>query len=335
MNRRPKPRQRAFTLIELLVVMAVIGILIALLLPAVQNARESSRRTQCKNNLKQIGLALHTYVDAFQTFPPGSVRRYVGTFPPMGGSWQTSQLSWMTRLLPYLDQKTIYKKINWSQEQGDQGTPHTTLRATKLGMFRCPSDGNAGSSTTHAVTNYVTCIGHTTDASEGFIPPPSGVPTPSTQNAEGVMLINSYTSIAFIRDGTSNTMVVSECRVNDPWVVRYQGDVAGYTACQTGTAPPVTANTNTNSGRGYSWFFAQANQAWTYSTRMPPNDMATRNHECENFTTTGVFAARSHHTGGVHVLLCDGSLRFVNDNIERSIWKAIGTRASKEVVTQF
>jgi prepilin-type N-terminal cleavage/methylation domain-containing protein len=334
MNRRLSHRQRAFTLVELLVAMAIIGILVALLLPAVQNARESSRRTECKNNLKQIGLALHSYVDAFTTFPPGSVRRYVGTFPPMGGSWQTSQLSWMTRILPYLDQKSVHKQINWSQEPGDQGTPHTSLRATKLHMFRCPSDGRAGSSATHAVTNYVTCIGHTTDASEGFIPPPSGVPTPSTQNGEGVMLINSYTSIAHIRDGTSNTMVVSECKVNDPWVFRYQGDTAGYTACQTGTAPPITAN-NATGGRGYSWFFAQANQAWTYSTRLPPNDMATKNHECENFTTTGVFAARSHHVGGVHVLTCDGAIRFVNDNLDRQVWKNVGTRASKEVVTQF
>jgi type II secretory pathway pseudopilin PulG len=322
-------------LIELLVVMAVIGVLIALLLPAVQNARESSRRTGCKNNLKQIGLALHSYVDAFATFPPGSVRRYVGIFPPFGGSWQTSQLSWMTRILPYLDERPIYKKIDWSQEQGDQGATHTKLRATKLGIFLCPSDGNRNASTTYSPTNYVTCIGHTTNASEGFIPPPGGVPTPATQNAEGVMLINSYVSIGHIRDGTSNTMIVSECKVNNPWVYRYQGDTAGYTACLTGTDPPISNNVNTGTGRGFSWFFAQANQAWTYSTQLPPNDMATQNHECENFTTTGVFAARSHHTGGVHVLTCDGATRFVNDNIDRQIWKNVGTRAGKEVVTQF
>jgi type II secretory pathway pseudopilin PulG len=322
----------------LLVVIAIIGILVALLLPAVQNARESARRTGCKNNLKQLGLALATYVDAFGTFPPGSVRRFAGTFTPpapLGGSWQTSQLSWMTRLLPYLDQKTIYKKIDWSQEQGDQGATHAILRNTRLGIFRCPSDGaKEGSSTSHGPTNYVACIGHTTDRTEGFIPPPGGVPTAATHNAEGVMLVDSYTSMAFIRDGASNTMIVSECKVNEPWVFRYQGDVAGYTACQTGTAPPITAN-NASGGRGYSWFFAQSNQAWTYSTRLPPNDQATKNHECEDFTTTGIFGARSHHVGGVHVLTCDGAVRFVNDNVDRGVWKAVGTRNGREVISQF
>lgn len=326
MKSRPIFHRRAFTLIELLVVIAIIAILMALLLPAVQNAREASRRTACKNNLKQLGVALHTYIDQFQTFPPGSVRRYVGAFPPGGGSWQTSQLSWMTRLLPYLDQKSIYKQINWSQEPGDQGAPNSTLRNVRLGIFRCPGDGTKdGSSNSHGPTNYVTCIGHTTDDSQGFTP---------AQNTEGVMLIDSYTSIGMIRDGTSNTMVLSECLVNEPWVVRYAGNVALYTACQTGTAPAVTAN-NATGGRGYSWFFAESNQAWTYSTRLPPNDKATANHECEDFTTTGVFAARSRHVGGVHVLTCDGAIRFVGDNIARNVWQAVGTKSGREPISQF
>jgi len=232
----------------------------------------------------------------------------------------------MTRLLPYLDQKSISKKIDWSQEPCDQGATHTTLRNTRLGIVRCPSDGTRnGSSTTHGPTNYVACIGHTTDDSQGFLP---------SQNTEGIMLIDSYTSMASIRDGASNTMMLSECKVNEPWVFRYQGDVAGYTACQTGTAPSITAN-NASGGRGFSWFFAQSNQAWTYSTRLPPNDQATANHECEDFTTTGVFAARSQHVGGVHVLTCDGALRFVNDNVDRGVWKAVGTKNGREVISQF
>ncbi len=326
MKPRPIFRRRAFTLIELLVVIAVIGILVALLLPAVQNARESARRTECKNNLKQLGLALHTYVDAFATFPPGSVRRYSVGNPTGGG---TSQLSWLTRLLPYLDQKSIYKQVNWNQEPGDQGATNTTLRNTRLGIFRCPSDGvNNGSDTTYGPTNYVACIGHTTDASEGYDL------TQPLQNKEGVMLIDSYTSMAFIRDGASNTMLLSECKVNDPWVVRYAGNAAGYTSCLTGTDPPVTMN-NATGGRGYSWFFAESNQAWTYSTQLPPNDRATANHECEDLTTKGVFAARSQHVGGVHVLTCDGAIRFVNDNIDRGVWKVVGTKNGREPVSQF
>ncbi|MBI5761828.1 MAG: DUF1559 domain-containing protein [Planctomycetales bacterium] len=321
--------RRAFTLVELLVVMAVIGILMAILLPAVQQAREASRRTQCRNNLKQFGVALHTYHGSFLAFPPGSVRRVVGVTAPI--PWQTNQLSWITRTLPYLDQMVIYKQLNWAQEPGDQGATHTTLRGTPLKVMRCASDPTrVGSDVTYAPTNYVACIGHTTDDSQGYAP---------GQNNEGVMLINSYTSIDSIKDGSSNTMMVSECRVNEPWVYRYETNVAGYTACQTGTAPPVASNTGlsgvASGGRGYSWFYAQANQSWTYSTRLPPNDKATSNHECELFTNTGIFAARSYHDGGVNVLMGDGAVKFVNDNIDRGVWKTVGTKSSRDVLTTF
>ena len=113
-------RRRAFTLIELLVVIAIIGILIALLLPAVQQAREAARRSQCKNNLKQIGLALQNYVDQTQLFPPGSIRDYVN-YPAGTGSWNTSMLSWGARILPYVDKKAISQKIDWGIYPGTSG----------------------------------------------------------------------------------------------------------------------------------------------------------------------------------------------------------------------
>jgi len=122
-------RKRGFTLIELLVVIAIIAILIALLLPAVQQAREAARRSQCKNNLKQIGLALHNYHDNFRMFPPGDVRRLYGGV----SSWTTSMIGWIPRILPFLDQAVIYNQINWELETGVSATPNSELRKEKLG----------------------------------------------------------------------------------------------------------------------------------------------------------------------------------------------------------
>jgi type II secretory pathway pseudopilin PulG len=307
-----------------LVVIAIIAILIALLLPAVQQAREAARRSQCKNNLKQIGLALQNYLDSFEKFPPGSVRDYVN-FPAGTGSWNTSMLSWQARILPYVDNSAVTKQINWGLYPGS-AAGHAPLYTLKLPIYSCPSDPNSeGANPPIAPTNYVSCLGNSDDGA-------------STEN---LMYINSATTISDVKDGTSSTMVVSECKINDPWVYRYEGDVAGYVNCQAGTAPPVTNNWSTSGGsggtpgRGYSWFLAISNQSWTYTTRFRPNDRTQSNHECEQWSYPGFFAARSHHSSSVHTLMVDGATRNINSTIDLTTWRALGSKNKRETITEF
>ena len=308
-NRRKKS---GFTLIELLVVIAIIAILVALLLPAVQQAREAARRASCKNNLKQIGLALHNYHEQFKALPPGSIRDF-GYAP---GSWRTSQITWLARILPFLDQGPVFKKVDWKRYPGTGGA-NTSIRRLSIVGYRCPSSPDVLSSYSYAPTNYVACIGQDDQ--------------PNTTNA--IFAINKATRFRDITDGQSNTMAASECLAGEPFVKRFGSDTAGYQACQIGTAPPITSNVG-NEGRGYSWFYGMRNQAWTYSTILAPNDKATEKPECERWTSTGVFAARSKH-GGVHVLLGDGAVRFINDFIDMRTWRGLGSRNGAETLGQF
>jgi prepilin-type N-terminal cleavage/methylation domain-containing protein len=312
---RKAHRKKAFTLIELLVVIAIIAILIALLLPAVQQAREAARRSTCKNNLKQIGLALHNYHEKAGTFPPGSIRRYASGVD----SWSTSQITWMVRILPEMERSNLSKRVDWRREVGNGGA-NTSLRNEPIPGYRCPSDPGRKPHNSYEPTNYVACIGN----------------SDSGDSEAGVFYINSKTRIGDIKDGTANTMVVSECMVGFPFVKRYAGDTGGYNSCLNGIAPTVNSNIG-NEGRGFSWFFGQRNQAWTYSTRFRPNDKGgiSQNHECERWTSTGTFAARSQHTGGVHALLGDGSVRFISENINLGIWRALGTKDKGEVIGEF
>ncbi|MCH8830640.1 MAG: DUF1559 domain-containing protein [Planctomycetes bacterium] len=306
-------RRLGFTLIELLVVIAIIAILIALLLPAVQQAREAARRAQCKNNLHQIGVALHNYLETYSRLPPGVVRRY----QPGVDSWSTSQLTWMARILAHMEQGPLYRRVNWSRESGNGGS-NAALRNLKIAAYRCPSDPGVKPHNSYEPTNYVACIGN----------------SQSGDSKIGIMGINSSTRPRDVTDGLSNTMMVSECRVGFPFVKRYADDSGGYAACLVGAAPPITRNIS-NEGRGFSWFFGQRNQAWTYSTRWPPNFKATENHECELWTSTGIFGARSAHIGGVHILLGDGASRFVNESINLGIWRKLGTKAGGETIGNY
>lgn len=306
-------RRSGFTLIELLVVIAIIAILIALLLPAVQQAREAARRSQCKNNLKQIGLALHNYHDQFLTLPPGALRDF--THP--GGSWTTSQISWTARILPFMDQTPIFDKVDWEQYPGNSGA-NGTLRRLQLPMYRCPSAPGEAPSSSYAPTNYVGCIGR----------------DEQPDLTDATFQIRGRVRLADITDGTSNTMAVSECLTGEPFIKRFAGDTGGYAACKIGAAPPITSNVG-NEGRGYSWFYGMRNQAWSYSTVLAPNDKATKDQECERWTSTGVFAARSQHIGGVQVLFNDGRVRFINENLNMGIWQGLGSRNKEETLGEF
>ena len=324
--------KRAFTLIELLVVIAIIAILIALLLPAVQQAREAARRSQCRNHVKQIGLALHNYHDVCGSFPIGDLAS-VSASP-----WATERTTWQTRILPYIDEASLYNEIDFERSPGDGGV-NATVRNVDISVYRCPSDPGDRSTTqqaTYAPTNYVGCIGSASDVLGGGgstvvnSPLPNGFWAAFVQNdgtEKGIFASNSHIDLRKITDGASETMAVSECLVGFT-VIGGQYHFQDLNTCVYTTTPTYTLPQ-----RGYSWFYAKI-WTWAYNTMRTPNPELP---DCYSYNSgaIGNVPARSQHQGGVHILLADGSVRFVSENINLGVWRNLGDRDDGNVVGEF
>ena len=299
-------RARGFTLIELLVVIAIIAILIALLLPAVQQAREAARKTQCKNNLKQIGLALHNYHDSFLAFPSGWIGVEDG-FPTAhdGGSGA----GWGTMILPFMDQGNLYAVFDPNISIEDP--LNDGFRLNTLEVFRCPSDpqpdrfeieeeGSPGTVICELpIANYIGSFG--TVELDGCENAPGTAPVlPNGQcMGDGVFYHNSRVLIRDIADGASNTFFVGERRTNEPdgWYTTWVGRVAeGEEAFQ----------------------------------RVLGSFDHTPNHPDSHFDD---FSSR--HEGGAHFVLADGHVRFVSENIDTAVYQGVGTINGGEVVGEF
>lgn len=334
------PRRRAFTLIELLVVIAIIAVLVALLLPAVQQAREAARRASCKNNLKQIGLALHNYLDANKMFPIGSLFGNINGVQVYG----SSRISWMARLLPFIDQAAAYQMINFNLHPSNQGVNLPVL-GTNIASYRCPSDpgdrGTTGQSA-YACTNYFASVGTGQDiragAGDGTLLTgnsvnPDGYWSAVAQNNDkqpGIFSANSHARIESITDGTSNTVAVGEGLVG----TKIYGPTGSEPTCNAAGIASLTGATT----RGYSWFFGDY-PTWFFSTYRTPNYNRTSPnngiYECTNYSAGGPFSARSMHTGGAHAVLADGSVRFFSDNINLTTWNSLGDRADGRILGEF
>jgi prepilin-type N-terminal cleavage/methylation domain-containing protein/prepilin-type processing-associated H-X9-DG protein len=336
-----RPRRRAFTLIELLVVIAIIGVLIGLLLPAVQKIREAANRMQCANNLKQIGLALHNYHDVNNRFPPGYVDR--NTNPnstpdnDLGPGW-----GWASFLLPYVEQDNLYKQINFNQGVGIGS--NVAVCQLPLKIFQCPSDPYQdvvplwdSNFTTPIATvahgNYVGCNGwEECFNGAGGNPQPGGgadgLPGGFGQAGIGLFYRNSRTRIADVTDGLSNTIIAGERSANhapSTWTGAVTGArVPAWMATTPFTAPntpPAQAPVGPNGSAYDNADFAEALVlAHGNATHLPSADVPIFDPD--------VFY--SMHPQGANFLFGDGSVHYLSSSIHPFTYQYLCTIAGGE-----
>ena len=337
MNRQHNKKHSGFTLVELLVVIAIIGVLVALLLPAVQAAREAARRMQCANNMRQYSLALQNHHGAQNHFPAYFLaydedawpRKVLvsnkGEYKP--GAPYLTHHSWIAQLLPYMEQQPLFDLIDFDEPANDPDPDSGNYQAISQSpaFTRCPSDDALeGPDPTGRFKpcNYAACYGNT-GCTFGDSCQQEG------DGASGVMYIGSETGIRNVTDGTSSTVGVSELLVGRPWV-RAVGEPFATLA---GTGNPIDQNT-TWGGRGVSWLWSYRNSDSGFTTFMPPNDPLTSNHEPYVWSMYGYYAARSNHPGGINASMLDGSVRYFSDSIDIVAWRNMGSIAGEEVVTE-
>ncbi len=347
--------RRGFTLIELLVVIAIIGVLIALLLPAVQAAREAARRAQCTNNLKQIGLAIHNYHSVHDTFPMGASRTYSVPGTIYGwNNWSAQAL-----MLPFMEQQALYNAANfnlavWHASRTPAGYyGNLTVFNTRVSAFLCPSDGRAGVSNTNS---YQASVGPTTLGSG------MGNDAGTGQGSMGLFTFHHCYGVRDCTDGTSNTVAFSEVATgnqlsNNPQarngIVGVSAPSGSVTLNAYSNAPAVlqfiqicdttwksgTPTSNFKNSLGTRW--AMGSPSWTmFCTIVPPNSRSPQTwgscrNGCAGCGTDGsqIVNASSLHSGGVNTAMGDGSVRFTKSSIQQRIWWGLGTRAGGEVIS--
>ncbi|AMV21420.1 DUF1559 domain-containing protein [Planctomyces sp. SH-PL14] len=290
-------RQRSgFTLIELLVVIAIIAVLVAILLPAVQQAREAARSTQCKNNMKQIGVALHNYHEAFNVFPPGQIRGRIASIDRELGNG----FSWGAMILPHMDQSALYNKLDFGVPVFEGVNKTTILATTGINGTICPSDANrTRTRNVHAVgnTNYMDSIPNTSyfGISGAF-----NTWSDSTNvNFSGGFFTTDpgpESSLSKIPDGSTNTIAVVEHSAR----IWTGGSWLGVQNATQGTASP-----GPDVACCQNWWMM-------YAVYPPTNDL--RKYPTPSVHTD--YRASSDHTGGLNILMADGSVRFLGENIE-------------------
>lgn len=319
--------RRAFTLIELIVVIAIIGLLVALLLPAVQAARETSRRMQCGNNLKQIGIALASYQASHSVYPFG-----LGGGAPAGSSGRWSAHS---QLLPSLEQSALFSSLNfagvpWVEDSIELSKMNLTALQTEVSSFLCPSDAPSPSADPYVLgpNNYRACA--------GTLPTnlPSDSPDGSGRN-DGAFWYQSAPRPSAFRDGLSNTAMFSERCVHRSGVVDPKADyfLTAETIASCSAANPINSPTLDVllQRPGYRW--GDGNILYTrYTSLLPPDSPSCILGGSSDYESPIITTASSRHAAGVNVLLGDGSVRFVKESVAAPVWRALGTIAGGEPV---
>ena len=331
--------RRGFTLIELLVVIAIIAVLIALLLPAVQAAREAARRTQCVNNLKQLGLGLHNYHQGIGTFPMGVSYTYGNYW----GQWERPG----PPAVPYMEQQTIYNSCNFKfpLDDGNNGgtQANTTVNRTLINNFLCPSDGNAGRISGN-INNYMLSEGTTALT-------PSTTPYQTT----GLFTFQFAYSIATVTDGTSNTIrrLGGPGRAADEHRrprgdlherLRHEDDPRRLPDPDGRADPPGHRHPHHPGGLAWPTPAASTTSAATsgptatpttrmFNTIVPPNSKQYNFGACKSggggVDDAEYVNANSNHPGGVNVLFADGSVKFIKDSVAYTVWWGLGTKSGR------
>jgi prepilin-type N-terminal cleavage/methylation domain-containing protein len=336
---RRKTHHTGFTLIELFVVIAIIAILISLLLPAVQQAREAARQIQCKNNLKQIALAVHNYIDVATVLPPSACINPAITATGNNGSWGVHG-----RILPFLDQGSLYNSVDLTEAWDFQAA----IDGLKVSGYSCPSDPRSDEARdpgSGKVTLYPTTYGF--NFGTWFVFDPT-----TGRGGDGAFYPNARLSMAAFTDGTSNTFMVAEVKAWTPYRRNAgPGTVAlpdtveeAETAIASGSQFKKTGHTEWPDGRVHHHGFTTA---MAPNTATSCSDGTTTYPECDynswqegkngltGSPSYAIITSRSHHEGIVLASLVDGSVRSISESIDRSIWRAQGTRGGREIIGEF
>ncbi len=349
--------RQGFTLIEVLVVISIIGVLVALLLPAVQSAREAGRRAQCSNNLKQIGLAMSTYENTHGVFPPGRINTYVSGNGHCWGAY--------SQLMPQLEMQTLFNAMNFCMNPDPDYTTtsaavNQTAAVTVVSTLLCPTD--AGPSLVpvgggnYAGHNYLLNVG----TGYSVIQRPAAPLTVPN----GLFYENSAVSMAMITDGSSQTVAISETtrsRAGAPTgfnglTVLAHDPLAGFVITGNNTAghgPPIVSDADYaiqclvskppgfQATRGIKWLYGAPGHSM-YNHRRPPNDARSdcrgglphsdkSRADWQNLTLN--ITARSGHSGGAQSLFCDGHVQFVKNTVNSATWQGLGSRNGQEIVS--
>ncbi|MBL8850680.1 MAG: DUF1559 domain-containing protein [Planctomycetaceae bacterium] len=330
---RRNPSRTGFTLIELLVVIAIIAILISLLLPAVQQAREAARRTQCRNNMKQLGLAIHNYHDTHGVFPY---------------AWGSVQETWSALILPYIDQAPLYNTLVWHRTPTNDWTsinsasptwPNKVACGVPVPVLRCPSlpipEGfsNSGIPDRRPASYRVVSGSLIVSDDNSTRPAPFNVaPYTSLERSpardpgvDGIMVGAGRTNIRDITDGTSNTVMVGESFTAPEYVKDNQGmDYWNF------FIPQIW-----DSGTNRCW--SVGNGSGTEHTEAAGSTLVKINARLDP-TVHGVLmevSFGSYHVGGAHFTLGDGSVRFISENVDLKLYQSLGSRNGGEIVGEF